>query len=403
VAFNAGCTDAVGCAGFYRAFAVATSPAGSSFYPTSTVTGVSAAAVGVQAASNGGITAANFDLAGVRIKNPADTTDSNKGLSFYYAYLGASGVWNNSTSTGSISGSLLEISSTVSYIQVYYDRDGTPGFYWDLTQPQNDVYTCTAGGTYDCFDTNGNIDVTKLLWSDISLNITNCSLAVPGAGYAADCTIQTFTSSGALTVGGAAVLTVTARTASQPITVNGVLISPMKVKWDVDITVPWSYFTGTTALSSPTTAKIALIFFHAGKAASGSAVATVTGAGASVVSNLVFNGAGGLASYFGYTGTATVDSNTATVHTEVVTGAQVLAFNPTGATSIIVVTLLKAYIGVLQGFGWTVQLSFHSFDIAHPTVISWDPEVGMTNATASSPAALLVPGVGVLALLTLFN
>jgi len=281
----------------------------------------------------------------------------------------------------------------VSSIQVYYDRDGQPGFNWDLSKPQNDVSTCTVGGTWDCIDLNGKIDVTSLVWSPISLNVTNCSLVVPGGGYADACTIQTFTTSGALTLGGTPVLTITAHTASQPIMVNGVLISPMKVKWDVDITVPWASFTGAKALSDPTNAKIGLIFIHAGKAASGSVVATVTGSGAAVVSNLVFNAAGGLASYFGYTSTATVDGNAATVHTEVITGAQLKGFVGTSANTLGVVLLLNIYVGVLEGLGWTSQLSLHSFDVTHPTSISWDPEVGMTTAVATSPAIALVPGV----------
>jgi hypothetical protein len=400
VALDAGCKDNVGCAGFYRAFVATTTPVGSTFGPPSTVTGISAAAIGVQAATNGTIGAANVDVAGFKFKNPADTSDgaNNAALSVYYGYLGVTGVWNNKTQTGAIAGAFLEIVSAISSIQVYYDRDGQPGFQWDLSKTQNDIYVCGAG-SFDCIDTKGNIGVTSLIWGDIDRAVLNCSAVVSGGGYDDNCTIQTFTTSGALTAGGAPVLTIVARTASQPIEVNGVLITPLKVKFDVDVSVPW---TNLTQLSDAANAKIALVFVHAGKSGKGDAIASTTGSGTNVVSSLVFNGDKGYAAYYGYKSSATVDGNSATVYSEAITGDQILGFKGTGITAL-VVAVLSIYIKFYQAFGWVVSLSIHSFDQKHPTTINWDPEVGMTNATAVESASTMLAPCAAIALLALLN
>jgi len=392
VAFDGGCQNNVGCAGFYRAFVAATSPALSTFGPPSTVTGISAAAIGIQAASNGMVSSGNVDVAGLKFRTPADTSDNNKALNFYYGYLGVSGVWDNRTATGSIAGAFLEISSSIDSIQVYYDKDGTSGFQWDL-KSQNDIYVCT--GSWDCIDTNGKTDVKGLVWTPISRTVVNCSDVVPNAGYSDDCTIHTFTTTGSQS--GATVLTITARTASQAITVNGVLISPLKVKFDVDVAVPWSSW---PLLSDATHAKVALIFVHAGKAGGGSAIASLTSSGASVVSSLVFNGANGKASYFGYTGTATVDGSTSNVVTQRITGAQIEAYKGGLTATSILVGYLQIFVGIAKGFGWSLEITIHSWANEHPVAISWDPEVGMADQAKSS-STLLVPAAGAL-LLALF-
>jgi hypothetical protein len=373
-----------------RAFAAVTTPALSTFGPPSTVTGIALAGVGVQAATNGIITNARVDIAGLKFKTPADTSDgTDASLSLYFGYLGATGTWDSNLKTGGVTGVLAEIATSLSSIMVWYDRNGQAGFQWDLAAQVN-IYDCATGGTNDCVDLQGAISMKDLTWTFIERNVTNCSAVA--SGYNENCTIHTLQTKGRKpVVGSSTVITITARTASQPIMINGILHTPDKAKFDVQIDYPWGDYTLLTALKDAPKAKLALVAFHAGKVAAGAAVATIA---QGAVKGLAWGAAGGKAAYFSYASTATIDASSTTITTKTVAGAEVLAAPcATGspcATSLtgIILLALKASVTWLQGFGWSTQMTIHAFSSEHPLSIFWDPEVGVTGYSASA-------GVGV--------
>lgn len=397
VAAKAGCSG-VGCAGYYRAFAATTSPALSSFGPPSTVTGISLAAVGVEVAANGTAAGGKIDIAGFKFKTPADTSDAaNPSLSFYFGYLGASGVWDNTTQTANVNGALAEVVSAIASLDVYYNRDGVAGFQWDLNAG-NDIFNCVSG-TYDCVDANGVLDVNKLAWSPIARAVANCVDLVPNGDYAADCKVYTLTTSGALSGTTTNVLTITARIASQPLKVNGVVIKSDSAKFDVQINFPWSNF---TSLKDPAKALVALVGVQAGKAESASAVATI---GINGGKSLVFNAAGGKAAYFSYASTARIGTTDTTIVTKTLSSDDIINFSCAGKPCALSLTALLMFdLNVkarwLLTFGWTPQITIHSFTSAKPVDIFWDPEVGAGDPPArTNSGGMLIPGVALLALL----
>jgi len=400
------CTGSVGCQGYYRAFSVMTNPFNSAFDPTSNVTGVSVAAIGAQASTAGTVTQAKVDVGGLKFKTPADTSDSNNALSFYFGYLGATGTWDSTTKTGSMAGALAEVASSLSSINVWYDNDGVTGFNWDVTQPDItkrwNVYDCAQGvvNSYDCLDPNGSIDLKTLIWTPISHTKVVCN-TIPALSTApAGCEIHSLTTSGALaSIPGTPVITFTARIASQPVLINNIPHGPDFTKFDVTVAFPWSQFN----LYSNTTAKVALIAFTAGK--SGTFAAATTGSDGS--NSLTF-AAGSASSHYSYTANAQVDGVSEPVTTQVITGQQILDFTcPAGspcaglfsATSWIS-AILKIGVNWWQAFGWKVSVTIHALGTSNmPTTIFWDPQVGADGGANS--AAFAVPSLILLAALML--
>jgi len=379
---NAGCTAGVGCKGYYRAFVATTLPLLSTFGPPSNVTGIALAAVGVQAQTDGTISNGRVDIAGLKFKTPADDSDgpNHRALSFYFGYLGISGVFDNRTNTAAVAGALCEVSTAISSIQVYYDRDGVPGFQWDLTSGV-DIFNC-ATGTYDCVDFNGKIDMERLTWTPISRTVDKCVDKIPGQGYVENCTIHTLTTAGQLN--GTNVFTLNIRTASQPLRINGLLHSPDKAKWDARIDYPWSIITN---ISNASIAKIALVKVHAGKAVAAGGVATVNSG--TVTKSLTFTAAGGKQAYYGYTTTVTIDGADSTVVTQTITNTQIKEGTGAGLTAVLV-GYLQLVVGWLELNLWVPRITVHSFTVSHPNSIFWDPEVGVMS---TSPAMIAVPSV----------
>jgi len=397
------CVNNVGCAGYYRALGVTTSPEDSDFGPPSNVTGVSVSAVGVQAAANGTNAIAHVDAAGMRLKTPADASDSNRGLSFYFGYLGFTGTWDNSTQTAAVTGALAEVISVLSHISVYYDNDGTAGFNWDLTQADPtkrwNIFDNADGATngYDTMDVHGFIDLNNLTWTPINHTKVQCNL-IPALSTAPDtCEIQSLGASGFSASALAPVISIVARIASQPVMINGNQHGPDRIKFDVHVQYPWAAM--SASLYSPTTAKLGLISFAAGK--SGAFV------GAAVVrddnsDSLVFASGGNFAAYYAYKKTATIDGQQASVTTQVVTGQQILAFDCTNAPCAgllglgptnLVAAYFKIIVGWLQLGGWKSSVAFHSLGTsAAPVDVFWDPETGASPAGANS-AALAAPSL----------
>jgi len=416
------CTNAVGCAGYYRAIHVTTSPGNSSFAPPSNVTGVSVACIGAQASTNGNIVNGKLDVAGFRFKTPADTSDANNALSFYFGYLGLSGTWDNSTKTGSVVGALAEILSYFSSINVYYDNDGVPGFQWNITQTdptkQWDILNCAAGQTngYDAFDPAGSIDLKNLIWTPLVHSVVLCN-SIPVLSTApAGCEIHSLTTTGSNSTNASVpVITIVLRLASQPVLINNVLHGPDRVKYDVTIQFPWASFPNLYAVAS---AKLAFITFGAGKSGD---FAAVTQRPSDAAGELFFAADATHSSYYAFARVAKVDGQAENVTTQVINGQQILGYQcPAQAPcsgipgTTVVITALQRVITWLTSLGWKSSLAFHSLGTTYqPGTIFWDPEVGAGNtqspatngtsptpaAPASNSAALLVPSLALAGLM----
>jgi hypothetical protein len=401
---KAGCSES-GCAGYYRGFVATTSPLGSTFGPPSTVTGISVAAVGFRAAANASAGVARLDVAGFKFKNPADMSDgqNQKSLSFYFGYLGVGGVWDNTTSTAAIQGAAAEVVSSISSINVWYNRDNVEGFQWNL-DAKKDVFNCATGTGYDCVDTKGTIDAKDLVWGAIERTEESCNSAAGVTTYDANCKINTFNTSGAhSSAPNVPVLTITARLASQPIMINGAKITADNAKFDVKIDYPWDAVTG---LADKPNARVALVAVHAGKTASGVATVKVNDG-----KSVTFAAAAGKAAYFSYTSTAKIAGTNTNIVTQTVTGAEISAFvcasgdQCAGLTvTAAVMVVLKTAVAWLGGLGWETKLTIHSFATTTPASIFWDPEVGVsstTQAAEQSGVAQLAPGLVLAALVAM--
>jgi hypothetical protein len=400
VAAKADCVDKVGCKGYYRAFAVATSPANSAFEPVSNVTGISVAAVGAQATTTGTVGTARLDVGGFRFKTPADTTDANRGLSFYFGYLGVSGTWDSSTRTAAAVGALAEVVSTLSSINVWYENDGITGFKWNIdaeVAKRYDVLNCAEGVRlgYDALDPNGKIELKDMVWTPIVHTKVLCNSIAALSTAPAGCEIHSLTTTGAhASAPGTPVITFVARIASQPVLIDNVLHGPEFAKFDVRVVFPWSLF---PTLNNPAKAKLALIAFNAGKSKTFAAAGRRSSDGAD---SIVFAAAGSpTKSYYAYTRTALIDTQTLPVTTQVITGQQILNFDCSvgapcaGLTGTsITVAFLKVGVNYLQGFDWKSSITIHALGTKdQPQNVFWDPEVGASENTNS--AALAVPSL----------
>jgi hypothetical protein len=405
------CVNNVGCAGFYRALGVSTYPPNSDFVPTSNVTGVSVAAIGAQAASNGATTAARVDVAGIKFKTPADTSDGGQGaLSFYFGYLGVAGTWDNTTKTGSVAGAVAEVISVLGSIVVYYDNDNAAGFKWDITQTDSakkyDIFDNAAGekAGYDTLDIHGTLDLANnLTWTPIDHAKVQCNTQTGLTDSPDTCVIHSLTTTGSYRT--ATVITITARIATHPILINGNRHGPDRIKFDVRVQYPWTAM--SSALYNSTRAKLGLISFAAGK--SGAFAGTVVKRSDSSDS-LVFASGSNYMAYYAYKQTAKVDGVDAPVTTQVITGQQITDFTCDGpcagplgvsVTSLVAIGL-KLKVGWLKAFGWQTSLALHALGTTSmPVDVVWDPETGSTTTTpGTNSAAFAAPSL--LLLLAIF-
>jgi hypothetical protein len=229
---------------------------------------------------------------------------NNTALAFYFGYLGVSGQWSNSSQTASVNGALAEIVASWESLFVYYNRDGTNGFQWNMN---SDVFDCTK--TNDCIDVNGVIDIKSTAFGGIITTKVNCP-----AGYNVNCTIYRFETSS--TDG---VLTFVLRLASEPVLINNVRVEPNYGKIDVEIRYPWST---RTNLTDATNAKIGIVAYTAGRAGTASAsIARIDG------NEAVAFTANDKSAYFSWDGNAALTSTTnARVYAHYVSG-QTIADN----------------------------------------------------------------------------
>jgi len=400
----AACEDKVGCAGYYRAITVSTSPPDSTFQPTDNVTGVSVGLIGISAAANATAGVLKLDAAGARFKTPADMTDGagNRWLGFYFGYLGLGAAWDGSTGTAAVVGALAEVVAAIEFLVAYYDNDGTAGFQWNIgqTDPTKrwDIFNTQAGVTnkYDTVDPNGILYLNNLTWSPISHSSVSCQSVAALTGYAAGCEIHSLTTSGSMPGVTTSVITITVRIASQPVLINGVRHGPDLAKYDCTINFPWSSF----SISNPATAKLAMVVYGAGKAGDFVGTATTNGD----TDSLTFASADGKTSAsYAYKNVATVAGVSANVYTSVYTGQQILNLQCVlGSPCLLTETqgfqlLLVATITTFQNLGWKPSLTIHAFGTAvEPATVEWDPQTGAgpsssTSAPASNSACFAVP------------
>lgn len=398
------CSGQIGCKGFYRGFGVTTSPPQSSFEPISNVTGLSVAAIGAQASSSGGVGQASLDVAGFRFKTPADISDGdNRGLSFYFGYLGVQGNWDQSTRTAAVTGALAEVVSTLSSINVWYDNDGATGFKWDISQADTtkrwNILDCAGGEAkgYDTLDLAGRIELKDLTWSPIDHTKVACTSIPDLKDAPAACEIHTLKTSGSL--GTSSVITFTTRIASQPVLINKVLHGPGFAKFDVEVRYPWA----SKTLYKADKARLALIAFNAGKSGTFAASAKRNADGDD---SLVFAAEGSKSqAYYSFKSTAIISNDGATIDTgisapvttQVITGQQIIDFDcPIGSPCALTQTagtaaILKLGVIWLQSFGWKSSITIHALgDTVKPANVFWDPSVGAGNGEASS-AFVIVP------------
>jgi len=245
---------------------------------------------------------------------------------------------------------------------------------------------------YDTMDPNGSVDLKLLTWTPIDHTKVQCNTIAALSNAPAGCEIHSLTTVGSHATAGA-VITFTARIASQPVLINNVRHGPDFAKFDVTVVFPWSAYT----LYNSEKARIALIAFSAGKAGAIAATAKVNADGSN---SLVFAASGATSSHYSYTSTATVDGDaTQAVNTQVISGQQVLAFSclgaPCGLTATSVLALyLQLTVGYLQGFGWKSSITIHALGTkTHPLNVFWDPEVGAGTPSDQSSAAFAVPSL----------
>jgi len=296
-------------------------------------------------------------------------------------------------------GAAAEIVSSWPLIGIYYDRDGTPGFQWDLSNELIDIFDCTQG-TYDCVDAGGSIALASLTWTNIDLTVTNCSVALPAGNYNANCTVRTVHTQGEISPG-VPVVGITARSASQSIMINGNLHTPDDAKFDVRINYPYANKT----LINATAARVLVVAVHAGKAGTAAGVASINQNGGKAVTFSA--GVGGKSAFFAYKPNCTIDAASSAVVTQEVTQAQVNGWvGGVGGTSVLMNVYLKPGVLYLSAFGWQTHLTLHSFPSNMPIDVFWDPQVGVQNVTVTStqnsPAAFIVPSALLALALALF-
>jgi hypothetical protein len=374
--------------GFYRQLTVWGSPS-VDHIANNTATAVAVAAIGAQASVGAGGTegSASVDIAGFKFKNPSDMSDgaNNTALAFYFGYLGVSGQWSNSSQTASVNGALAEIVASWESLFVYYNRDGTNGFQWNMN---SDVFDCTK--TNDCIDVNGVIDIKSTAFGGIITTKVNCP-----AGYNVNCTIYRFETSS--TDG---VLTFVLRLASEPVLINNVRVEPNYGKIDVVINFPWTRFPN---LIDSANAKVGIVAYTAGRAGTASAAASRVNGNDAVTFT-----ANDKSAYFSWDSQAILTSSAgATVYAHYISGASVEANQCNAATCGILTTIFVAGLKIRNAFlvalGWKTEMLIFTWNEVRPATLTWDPAIGITNTENAGAAVFVAPFVALIAVLaTLF-
>jgi len=307
------------------------------------------------------------------LQTPATGND----LGFYFGFLEASASWQVSSSAalGSISGSLAELMAAFYSVIVYEDRDGSPGFQYDLTAQ---VLDCSSG-SYDCVrvDTGFTITLKDLSWVPVAKTTFNCTdqLTDPAEGEICTVTVYTMADSANTVIFDFKVTT-------HPLTFDGVALDPDFGKLDVTINYDW---TGKDCDNC----KLALTGATAGKTTDASF--SFDFANDSATTTATFN-VGDLSAFFSWESTASIAGASSTVYVSAVTGTDLDGWSCSCLGCLTATTVLnlfwKVALGIWEAFGWDATVIVFSWNDVKPTSVFWDPAVGGTDANRINDSEL---------------
>jgi len=295
------------------------------------------------------------------LQTPATGND----LGFYFGFLEASASWQVSSSAalGSVSGSLAELMAAFYSVIVYEDRDGSPGFQYDLNAQ---VLDCSSG-THDCVrvDSGFTIDFKDLTWNAVSKTTFDCTDQLTDPAEGETCTVTVYTMSDNLDN-----VVFDFKVTTHPLTFDGVELDPDFGKLDVSINYDW---TGKDCDNC----KLALTAATAGKTTDASFNFDFTSDSATTTAT--FN-VGDLSAYFTWEDTASISGASSTVYVSAVTGADLDAWTCDGLGCLTATTVLnlfwKVALGIWEAFGWDATIIIFSWNDVKPTSVFWDPVVG---------------------------
>jgi len=301
------------------------------------------------------------------------TPQTGNDLTFYFGFLKVDAEWslNSASAFGSISGSLAEVIASFYSIIVYEDRDGNPGFQYQLGQ---DVLDCTGGEDFDCvrLDEGFTINLNELTWSPITHTTVNCTADLEAPIDGEQCTVTTWTIA---TTDNAVIFDF--KTTSHPVTVEERTLDPDSAKIDISINYDW---TGITCDNC----KLALTAATAGKMVSGSLSFAIDNSSGTTTTN--FEADGGISAFISWDTQAAIVGETSTVYYHAVKYGDLDAWtcdpnifatsnNCLSATAILNV-VWKLALGVWQAFGWDGTVLVFSWADVKPSNVFWDPQVG---------------------------
>jgi len=290
--------------------------------------------------------------------------------------LSASAVYSFNPANGVVStagkAAWAEMVAGFNFIFLFQDRNGVPGFQYNLGDP---VFDCSQNNGYDCIINGSPIDLKQdVSWSAISIASTACP-----PGYNANCSVTTFTTTGTLSADGTTVFQIVQTIANQKIiiTANGHTVGPDYAKIDFTVTYPWA------SASKNQTANKAVacigIAGYAGGSAGGAAFVGVF----QTRPALVFSGSSGKVAIFGWDPIATVDGVTQNVYVDTISGQEILNYKCPGILSICpaIIAGWQVAAAVVQAIGWNVEIIFLSSPGAGSSTWEYDPTYGAADST----------------------
>jgi len=269
-------------------------------------------------------------------------------------------VGNYSGSSLHIAESDVELVGVFSHCFVYQDNDGVPGFQYVL----GGVLICPLIGSSknDCI-----VSFTAFSsWSWAAVQIS--TYACP-SGYPANCTVTVLTL--ATTGSNAGYVTITVTLSSLPVFVDGVLITPNKLKIALLINYPWS------SLFPNPGGNLYLGVLGVGAGKTSSAVANI-GFENGVPSSVDFVSSNGKTTgsftWESECNSTTTTTTTAAIVTQSYTDATISNYISTcNPNCNIVILAIDVIINLYAAFGWRFNFIFFSIPVNQPTSISWDP------------------------------
>jgi len=254
----------------------------------------------------------------------------------------------------------------------------------------DNVFDCTVSNGLDCLITNSAIDLkSDVTWSSISEGTTSCP-----AGYNANCTVYSFTTTAVLTGTSTTVMTLTQYLANQKVlinpTVNGHVVGPDYAKVDFTVTYPYAAKSQTT---NQNIASIALALYAGGTAGSATFQAKFQNNQA-----LVFSGTDDKSAVFSWDGTAQLDGTGATVVVVAISGETIIDYNCPVSNLLCppIIAGWKVAAAAVKLLGWSSEIMFLSTPGTDVTTWEYDPTYGVianTDLQQNNGGSFLAPHV----------